>query len=641
LMIKSVSDFGKDKHDPEVKPWRRYACHAAAAFAFNLIKSGPARSLSEVTASEQTANDEEDRKRAAERRWQYIQNHLLRGIEITFILKGYVGFDWFREVLMDTCLTFSRNDKSFKVGRLLADSASPNTVEHSRASDVPLCSFWEIYEPEPGYWFRKISPTKRDFTVVAGFDAIAPWTTLGIERVKNLEDLALLTEIGISIPARAYQVGVEEFILRFLGDTFSFSVQLTENTPLEALHEFARMQYTITTKDEPMPVGTSFSGVQLLDMFLRQLLPRPKSEKSKTGMGMMGLSGPDGKAISFYPTMPLGFNKRPESHEYSFTITTPAKFDSAARIKELENKLVSNPTDAELYFELASGYSYEGRLLDVIKCLENAIKAAPPSAKVHVLLGQTFRKLGRFDESLLHCEKALTLAPDDARMHNALGVCLAELDKHDAAMVHYETAAQIDPSQSSYQINHSMALVHLHRYSEAIAPAKRAVDLAPDDARCAILLGILFDSEGRRAEATHYFEIATQLAPDSAEAHEHLGTQLARANQHDKAIVCFQRAVEIEDSVRRCELLGASLSSLDRWSEAEEVFRRGVKLDPKHSGMLMNLGVAVATLGRAEEAIDFFKRSLEIDPNNVTAQRNLKQFRKIMEKLEKKGIART
>ena len=98
LMIKSVSDFGKDKHDPEVKPWRSYACHAAAAFALSLIKSGPARSLSEVTQSEQAANVEDDERRAAERRWQYIQNHPIRGFEILFILKGAVGFDWFREV---------------------------------------------------------------------------------------------------------------------------------------------------------------------------------------------------------------------------------------------------------------------------------------------------------------------------------------------------------------------------------------------------------------------------------------------------------------------------------------------------------------------------------------------------------------
>ena len=41
LMVKAVSDHGKDKPDPAVKPWRPYACDAAAAFAIGLIRSGP------------------------------------------------------------------------------------------------------------------------------------------------------------------------------------------------------------------------------------------------------------------------------------------------------------------------------------------------------------------------------------------------------------------------------------------------------------------------------------------------------------------------------------------------------------------------------------------------------------------------
>jgi hypothetical protein len=42
---------------------------------------------------------DDEKKHAAERRWQYIQNHPIRGVEILFILKGAVGFDWFRELL--------------------------------------------------------------------------------------------------------------------------------------------------------------------------------------------------------------------------------------------------------------------------------------------------------------------------------------------------------------------------------------------------------------------------------------------------------------------------------------------------------------------------------------------------------------
>lgn len=42
LMIKAVSDLANpDKNKPEGKPWRRYACHAAAAYAIGFLASGP------------------------------------------------------------------------------------------------------------------------------------------------------------------------------------------------------------------------------------------------------------------------------------------------------------------------------------------------------------------------------------------------------------------------------------------------------------------------------------------------------------------------------------------------------------------------------------------------------------------------
>lgn len=135
----------------------------------------------------------------------------------------------------------------------------------------------------------------------------------------------MVTEVGISIPSRAYQVGVEEFEVRFLGDTFSFSVKLSDHA-LEAMHslgrEFASFQKSRATDDELIPVGTSFGGVELLEMFHQQLLPRPKNENPKSRGGIAGMAGPGGKAISFFPSMPPDYMKTAESHEYSFKIAS-------------------------------------------------------------------------------------------------------------------------------------------------------------------------------------------------------------------------------------------------------------------------------------------------------------------------------
>jgi len=627
LMIKAVSDFGKDKHAPEVTPWRQYACHAAAAFALSLMRSGPVRSFFEIQEDERTAHSEDERKRAADRHWQYIQSHPIRSIEILFMLKESVGFNWFRDVLNDTRLTFAKDQKSFHLGELITLSLPPNTKERSHTLGQPICSFWEIYEPERGYWFKKIAPIVHELSVVAGFDAIAPWSTLGIDSVKKLEDLALLTEIGVSIPARAYSVGVEDFALTFAGDTFAFSVRLSDHG-LEFLHEMARVQHTVMKDKSVIPIGSNFSGVGLLDMFYSELLPGSRNRSRKRDVGvMLGLSGPDGRAISFYPTIPKSFMKSSESNEYSFKVTVPSKVDSASEIKKREKRLAASPTDAALYGELASLYLYEGRVKDAIKCLEDAIQKAPPSADILGLSGQTLRKVGRFEEALQQCEAALELAPNDARIRAEVGICLSELGRHEDALKHFEEAVRLEPLAARHHTNVCMAFLSVHRYSEAISAARRAADLEPENEKSALLVGTLLSHQGAGPDAERYLERAIDLAPTAAEAHEQLGRHFAVLGEHDKAVQRLKRAIEIEKSPDRYELLGASLAGLSKWPEAEEAFRSGLSLAPEDSNMRSNLGVALVHLGRTSEAAELFEEVLRRSPEDERTRGMLSELR--------------
>ena len=441
----------------------------------------------------------------------------------------------------------------------------------------------------------------------------------------------MLTDVGVSIPARAYQVGVEEFEFRFVGDTFSFSVRLSEHG-LDALHEFARVQHTTVPSEKLIPLGTHFSGVQLLEMFYRQTLPRQKTDDPKSGVGMMGLTGPDGNAISFYPTMPKGFMKTGESKEYTFTITMPRKVDTTPRIKELEQKLKSNPVDAESYAELAALYAREGRLNDAIGCLETATTHAPTNADVYGMLAENLTKIGRFAEAFAHFQKASILRPGDAAAQCGLGICSHELGRDVEALGHFEAAARMEPSNAAYQSNHGMWLMKAGRHSEAITSYKRAVELDPQNAKSTLWLGTLLDHEGQAQEAEHYLKLATELAPGSADSHQFLGIHLAKRGQHEVAIVSFQRAIAIQENARLRELLGASLADLGRWHEAEKEFRRGVELEPNNSEMVRNLGVTLVNQGKLAEAVPFFERAVSIDPNDLDAQQSLTGLRELVAK---------
>ena len=214
-------------------------------------------------------------------------------------------------------------------------------------------------------------------------------------------------------------------------------------------------------------------------------------------------------------------------------------------------------------------------------------------------------------------------------MQNGLGVCLHELDKDDEALRHFQAAARIEPSDANYQFNLSMAFAAMGRYSDALAPAQRAVELAPDDHRVAMRLAVLF-LDDRPLEAIPHAEKATQLSPKSADAHELLGRLLAKTNQHEKAVASLQRAVKIEETARRYDLLGASLGNSERWSEAEVAFRSGVELEPNNPGILANLGATVANQQRFSEAIPFFERAVSANPGNIDAKQIIAKLREII-----------
>jgi Flp pilus assembly protein TadD len=89
----------------------------------------------------------------------------------------------------------------------------------------------------------------------------------------------------------------------------------------------------------------------------------------------------------------------------------------------------------------------------------------------------------------------------------------------------------------------------------------------------------------------------------------------------------FKRAIEIEESPRRYELLAASHARLEQWLEAEAAFRRGLELAPNNPNMRSNLGVALVHLGRSAEAAELFEEVLRRDPHNTTTERMLAELR--------------
>lgn len=628
LMVKGVSDFGSDKHEAEVLPWRDYACHAAAAFARGIIESGPsAKIVGDIAAGD----DEQEALKAAERRWTHLQQTPLRGIEVLLVLKTPVGREWLTRVLDDTFVSLSREDKSFKLSRALTLASEPNTKEHSARWEEAVCSYWERYEPDPAYWVRRIAPDPGELNVVSGFDAAIPWKFLDHPATVTLGHLGPLTEIGIGLPPAAFRPGVEEFKLTFVGDRFSLSIWLSDHG-LSFLHEMANMHNQLSkSAGEPprISLGTHFDGIQLLEMFRAQSMPdwRRESERDESIFGGMGGSG--GKAISFYPAMPRSFNKSDEAREYSITLDATSYVDATGRIAELE-RARRDGIDAAQYGELAACYAHAGRFADAISCLEEGIVKGEPNVDLQGLLGEILGNLGRFAEAIIPLRRGLEIAPEHGGLHSALGTCLRFLGRHDEAIRHFETAVRFEPLNARYHGNLGWELAHEERYAEAIDAFVRAAELDPDDPEYLENLGVLYHATDRISDAEASFTKATLIAPSNAKAQENLGRHFATTGEPERAIPLIRRAVELEPSAKLHAMLGSTLGAIGNWLEAETAYREATLLAPDDHSHLRNLGICIMRQERLDEAVAVFEQFSVIEPADEQVAVLIRELRELI-----------
>ena len=166
--------------------------------------------------------------------------------------------------------------------------------------------------------------------------------------------------------------------------------------------------------------------------------------------------------------------------------------------------------------------------------------------------------------------------------------------------------------------------------------------------------------EARRLSRMGDLDSAEQLFNDTLRSsnestiHWVFGAEYQNHEEHEKAIVCFNRAIELDEQcVPAWGGLGRSLMDLKRWENSETALRRrlelgesanhyvflatvlmrqskyeeciecceqSLKLDDCQVDALLNLGRAYSFLGRHQEAISACRRSLSIDDQYDDAQ---------------------
>ena len=153
------------------------------------------------------------------------------------------------------------------------------------------------------------------------------------------------------------------------------------------------------------------------------------------------------------------------------------------------------------------------------------------------------------------------------------------------------------------------------KYTEAAGAFEKAIERDPSDYGARFHLAFANSMLGKKTEAIAGYEKVLELKPGLYEAELNLGILLIDAKQFDKAVAQLKSATEKKPGEFRPNYyLAEALLEKDDPAAAESYYKAASNANPKEAAVEIGLGRAIMHQGRLDEAAPHLNRGVELEP---------------------------
>jgi superkiller protein 3 len=140
--------------------------------------------------------------------------------------------------------------------------------------------------------------------------------------------------------------------------------------------------------------------------------------------------------------------------------------------------------------------------------------------------------------------------------------------------------------------------------------------------------------QGNFAQAEVLYQQVLKAEPGNPFSLYGLGSMALQRGELAKAVQLLKQSVANGyHAAATYTQLGIALQTLGRLDEAAEVYRLGIKADPKHPGYPANLSVVLSQKGDLDGALKTVLRAIKLDPAFVPAYINAGGFLQTMDRI--------
>ena len=306
----------------------------------------------------------------------------------------------------------------------------------------------------------------------------------------------------------------------------------------------------------------------------------------------------------------------------------------------------SHPTQRDIN-TIKQVYSHEADYplhAESIKAIKQEMLSKLENARLHFLLGTVYADQEEYSEAIDNFKRSLHLNPQFYKASSALALAYQKSGQEQAALIEYLLLAESDPSAAVHNMIGALyfqkedvenAIKHFKKALElerTYGPAKRNL--------CEVYIykGKEFVNAGLYQGAIDLLLDGIKLFPDKPEMYNTLGTAYSGAEQYQKAIDEYKKALQINPAfaIARTNMVscynnqGVKYARLRLWDKAIGAYTQALRLMPDMAEAEKNLSAAywnqaagLSRAGKNTEAIKAYQRYLEREPNSKEAYNNL------------------
>ncbi len=222
---------------------------------------------------------------------------------------------------------------------------------------------------------------------------------------------------------------------------------------------------------------------------------------------------------------------------------------------------------------------------------------------------------GQLDAAIAMCRDAIRRDPDDVSMTALLGAVLLKQRQPEAAEKYLRQAIELAPTFAKPYEDLGYLLLETHRAQEAVQMLKEATRLDPESATAFYTLGRAFTAVGKQRRADVAFEQSFALDPHRRKLA--MAAELHKQGKYPEAERIYRRLLkENPRNVDAMRLLAGVASAQGLPEEAESLLRRAIAVAPDFALAHLDLGTLLNEQHRHEEAIECISETARLHPHS-------------------------